>query len=187
MRYFLGFLGVVVLIVVVFVLVVRGLSGGGNNTPKSTTNLANYANTTTVMRYTAEGPVVANQNYNEVRITIGRDANTIEVVQGYEGQVVKAKTYPNNREAYGSFLRALQLLGYTNGVENSGLDDERGYCPGGNRYVYEIISGSADVQRYWKGTCGVGTFQGQSQNIRALFRKQIPDYGTFVTGLSVAP
>jgi hypothetical protein len=119
-------------------------------------------------------------------VTVGRDANTIEVIQGYEGQVIKAKTYPNNSEAYANFLRALQLLGYTRGVDDPKLSDERGYCPSGNRYVYEIISGAADVQRYWIGTCGVGTFKGNSQSIRSLFRKQIPDYGTFVGNLNIA-
>ena len=185
MRYFLGFLGVVALVILVFVLIVRGFSGGGSKAPKTQTDLSDYTNTTTLMRFTTEGPVTADPNYNELRITIGRDANTIEIAKGYQGQVIKAKTYPNNSEAYGNFLRALQLLGYTKGVEDPSLADERGFCPTGNRYVYEIISGSADVQRYWIGTCGVGTFKGNSQIIRSLFRKQIPDYNTFVGSLTI--
>jgi hypothetical protein len=186
MKYFLGFIGVVALIILVFVLVIRGFSGNDNDKPKETkTTLASYANTSTVVRYTAQGAVTANQNYREIRVTVGRDANTIEIIQGYEGQVVKAKTYPNNREAYGNFLRALEILGYTNGVEDPKLADERGYCSSGSRYVYEIISGGSDIQRYWIGTCGQGTFKGSSANIRALFRKQIPDYNTFVGNLNI--
>lgn len=186
MRYFLGFLGVVALVILVFVLVVRGFSGGSSKQPKTQTSLADYANTSTVVRFTIEGPVTADPNYNEVRVTVGRDANTIEVIQGYQNQVIKAKTYPNNSEAYGNFLRALQLLNYTRGTDVPALADERGYCPAGNRYVYEIISGAADVQRYWIGTCGVGTFKGNSPVIRNLFTKQIPDYSTFVGNVNIA-
>lgn len=184
MKYFIGFIGVVALIILVFVLVVRGFSGG-TKTEKPQTDLSDYTNTSTVMRFTTEGPVTANQDYDEIRITVGRDANTIEIINGYEGNVVKAKTYPNNSEAYGNFLRSLQLLNYTEGNADPKLADERGYCPTGKRYVYEIVSGNADVQRFWIGTCGAGTFKGNSQTIRALFRKQIPDYSTLIAGVNI--
>lgn len=183
MRYFLGFLGIVALVIFVFVLVVRGFSGH-SNAPKNQTVLSDYTNTSTVMRLSIEGPVTANQTYNEVHITVGRDANTIEIIQGYQGQVAKAKTYANNAEAYGNFLRALQLLNYTKGNPDPKLADERGYCPTGSRYVYEIISGASDVQRFWIGTCGVGTFKGASASIRGLFTRQIPDYASFINNLN---
>jgi hypothetical protein len=185
MKYFLGFLGVVALVVLVFILVIRGFSGSGDKQPKTESQLSDYTNTTTVMRMTIEGPVVADQNYDEVRITIGRDANTIEIVNGYQDKVISAKTYPNNSDAYGNFLRAIQLLGYTKGDTTGTLDDERGYCASGNRYVYEIVSGASDVQRYWIGTCGVGTFKGSSAQIRALFRAQIPDYANITGKLTI--
>lgn len=183
MRYFLGFLGVVALVILVFVLIVRSFSHH-ESAPKNQTVLSDYTNTSTVMRFTIEGPVTAEQTHNEVRITVGRDANTIEVIQGYENHVVNAKTYPNNAEAYGTFLHALQLLNYTKGDSNPKLADERGYCPNGSKYVYEIISGASDVQRFWIGTCGVGTFRGASPTIRGLFTRQIPDYDKFVNNLN---
>lgn len=185
MKYFLGFLGIVALVIFVFVLVVRGFSHS-SNTPKTTqTQLTDYANTNTIMRMATEGPVAADQTYSEVRITVGRDANTIEIIKGYQGQVLKAKTFPNNSDAYGNFLRALQLLNYTKGNNTPNLADERGYCPDGNRYVYEIVSGAADVQRYWAGSCGGGTFKGNSAEIRRLFTRQIPGYASFVSNLNI--
>lgn len=185
MKYFIGFIAIVALIILVFVLIVRGFSGGAKDEPHKT-NLSDYSNTSTVMRFTTEGPVTANQDYDEVRITVGRDANTIEIVSGYQGTVVQAKTYPNNSDAYGEFLRSLQLLNYTQGNNSPELADERGYCPNGNRYVYEIVSGISTVQRYWIGSCGAGTFKGNSQVIRQLFRKQIPDYQTITQNVNVA-
>ncbi|HSX00208.1 MAG TPA: hypothetical protein VLH38_04195 [Patescibacteria group bacterium] len=185
MKYFLGFLGVVVLVVFVFVLVVRGFSHHSSNPPKNQSQLSDYTNTSTIMRLSIEGPVAADQSYSEVQVTIGRDANTIEVIKGYQGQVLKSKTFPNNSDAYGNFLRALQLLNYTKGTETPGLADERGYCPDGNRYVYEIVSGAAEVQRYWIGSCGVGTFKGNSAEIRKLFIRQIPGYASFVSNLNI--
>ncbi|HSW99393.1 MAG TPA: hypothetical protein VLF71_06205 [Candidatus Saccharimonadales bacterium] len=186
MKYFLGFLGVVALVILVFILVVRGFSSGSKQSKAPVQpQLSSYTNTSTVMRMTIEGPVVADANYDEIRVTVGRDANTVEIVNGYQNKVVQAKTYPNNSDAYGNFLRAIDLLGYTHGNTTGKLDDERGYCATGNRYVYEIISGSADVQRYWIGSCGVGTFLGKSANIRALFRAQIPDYSTLTSKLVI--
>jgi hypothetical protein len=184
MKYFLGFLGIVALVILVFILVIRGFSGG-KKTVTPQTALVDYANTATDMRMTIEGPVVADQNFDEIRITVGRDANTIEVVNGYQNKVVQAKTYPNNSDAYANFLRAIDLLGYTKGDTTGKNDDERGFCASGNRYVYEITSGGADSQRFWIGTCGVGTFKGQSSSIRALFRAQIPDYDQITGKLNI--
>jgi hypothetical protein len=183
MKYFMAFLGIIALVILVFVLVVKGLTG--HKAPTTQASLIDYANTSTVVRWTIEGPVLANQNYNEVRITVGRDATTIEVVQGYQDQVVSAKTYPNNADAYGVFLRALQLQAFTKGDDSPNKADERGYCPTGDRFVYEVISGAADQQRYWLGSCGVGTFKGNAGAIRTLFARQVPDYSTIVGGLSL--
>jgi hypothetical protein len=185
MKYFLGFLGIVGLVILVIVLIIRGFSGGGSKAPKTQASLSDYTNTSTLMRFTIEGPVTADQTYHEVRVTVGRDANTIEVVKGYQGEVTQAQTYANNSDAYGNFLRALQLQSYTKGNPDPKLADERGYCPSGNRYVYEIISGSTDVQRFWIGTCGGGTFKGNSPTIRSLFRRQIPDFDKIIGNLGL--
>lgn len=183
MKYFLAFLGVIALIVVVFVMIFHDFSG--HKTTPTQAPLTDYATTVTQMRYTLEGPVTADQNYNAVRITIGRDANTIEILQGYQDQVIDAKTYPNNSDAYAVFLRSLQLQGYTKGDATPANADERGFCPNSQRYLYEIITGATEVQRYWRGACTAGTFKGNAATVQDLFTRQIPDYDSMTQNLDL--
>ena len=180
MKYFLGFLAAVGLVVLVFILVLRGLSGGHKQNVQ--TLLTDYTSTDTVMRLTIDGPVKADQNHQAVRITIGRDSNLIEMVKGYQGQVVNQQAYPNNEAAYGVFLRALQLNGYTKGNTDPEKADDRGVCASGYRYEFEIITGGSSVQRFWTTSCGGGTFAGRPATVRSLFRAQIPDYNKVTHG-----
>lgn len=173
MRYFLGFLAVVTLVIVVFVLVLRGFTG---DKPKEEINLLDYANSQTVVRLVVDGPVVADQNHQGYSITVGRDANVIEVTKGYNEEVVRAQTYSNNSEAYANFLRALQLQNFTKGVDDPSRAEMRGFCPNGSRFVFEIETTGRNVQRFWTSTCGGGTFRGNSAAVRNLFSRQIPDF-----------
>ena len=184
MKYFLGFLAVVGLIVLVFVLVLGGLGGGkkGPTNKPAEIILSDYTNTATSMRLTIDGPVNANQLHRAIRITIGRDQNVIEQINGYQGTVAKKQSYNSNSQAYETFLRSLQKFNYTKGDTTPALADERGYCPGGQRYIYEIVSGVDTTERFWGSTCGQGTFKGAGPAVRALFRAQIPNYNQFVSG-----
>jgi hypothetical protein len=175
MRFIIGFLVTIGLLIFVFVLIFRG--GGSDSAAPAGRKLLDYANSSTVaMQYTQEGPVEADQTHDEVRITVGSTQTTIEVFQGYEGNIIRSKTYPNNSAAYADFLRGLQLLGYNNGSTDKALADERGFCPAGSRYVFAIKDGSSDVQRFWTSTCGGGSFKGKGTNVRNLFLRQVPDY-----------
>jgi hypothetical protein len=175
MKYFLGFLAIVTLVVLVFILVLKGFSS--QKEPTNVINLVDYANSTTVVRVFVEGPVIADQDHNSYRITVGRDANTIEVMSGYDYKVVSARTYANNSTAYADFLRALQFQNFTKGNTDPKRTDTRGFCPNGQRFSYEIQSGSSQVQKLWSSSCGGGTFKGNSSTIRSLFSRQIPDFG----------
>jgi hypothetical protein len=179
-RYLLGFLGAVGLIVVVFILVIRGLSGGDDRSTETT--LTDYTRTQTVMRMTIQGEVNADQDHRSVTVTVGRTNNTIELNQGYQDRVMQTRNYASNEEAYGTFLRALQLQGYTRGDTNPDKEDYRGVCPTGSTYIFEIVTGSAVVQKFWTTSCDGGTFGGNATLIRELFRKQIPDYSDIVGG-----
>lgn len=179
MRYFFGFLLAVALVIVVFILIIRGLGGDERSTQ---TQLIDYARTNTVMRMVIEGEVNADQDHRSVSVEIGRNGNTIELVQGYEGRVLSSRTYVSNEDAYATFLRALQLQGYTRGDTDPERQDHRGVCPTGRAYIFEIITGSATVQRLWTTSCGGGTFRGNQALIRELFREQIPDYSDIISG-----
>jgi hypothetical protein len=178
MRYFFGFLAAIGLIVIVFILILRGFSG--NDSPQKQINLLDYTTSDTVMRLTVDGPVNADKLHQSYRITVGREEAAIEMMEGYDGKVVKSETLENTEEAYAHFLRSLQLMGYTKGNTDPNKADERGNCADGSRYVYEIISHNQHVQRFWSTSCGEGTFGGNPSQTRNLFARQIPDFTQFV-------
>lgn len=179
MKYFFGFLASIGLIIFVIVLIVRGFTGGTKDDKKLPTPLIEYANTSVQMQYTMNGPVVADQERKSLRITVGQDQANIEVLEGYSQNVVASRTYINNQAAYSEFLRALDIAGYTRGADDPATKDERGYCPAGFRYSFDIVDGSDQKQHYWATSCGSkqGTFKGKTPQVRALFEDQIPEYG----------
>lgn len=181
MRYFIGLLLGIGLIVLTFILIFRAFSG--DNTPlEQGVNLNDYATTNAVVRYTIDGQINSDQTHNRVRITVSKDTVLFEQIQGYEGKLIQSKTFPNNTQAYGTFLRALDLAGFDDGNKEFD-DDERGYCPSGRRYVYEAIDGGDTVLRWWSTSCSrnVGNFLGDSGTVRNLFQRQVPDYNKLTT------
>jgi len=184
MKYFIGFLLSIGLIVGVFLLVLNGFKS--TSKPKApTTALVSYADTSREVQMTVVGAISADQTHNEIRITVGRSRTTMQIIQGYNGQRLKSQSYDNNESSYAEFLRALDLNGYTRGVKNPDLEDDRGFCATGKRYSFDIIDGADVKQHYWTTTCsGRGNFKGNRPQIEALFDRQVPDYGTMIQGIA---
>ncbi|HZM64282.1 MAG TPA: hypothetical protein VFB59_04075 [Candidatus Saccharimonadales bacterium] len=182
MRYLLGLLGVVGLIIVVVILVIRGFSG---DDAKVGPSLTQYTDTATVMRFTTEAPINADKIHQAVRITVGRNESKAEILQGYNDTVANTATYPSNPEAYGVFLRALDLLGFSKGNDDPTMQDERGFCADGNLYTLEIMENGRQIQRYWKTSCDEGNFVGELGKIDELFQAQIPDLGNFMRDVNL--
>jgi len=186
MKYVMGLLLGIGLIVLTFILIFRIFSGG-NDTPKpQSINLSDYATTNAVMRYTVDGSTVADLKHNKIRITVSKDQVLFEQIQGYEGKMVQTKTYPNNIQAFGTFLRALEIAKFDTGLSTADKD-ERGYCPVGKRYLYEAIDGGDTLFRWWNTSCSQnqGSFKGKGSTIRPLFQKQVPDYNTLMRGVNL--
>lgn len=185
MRYFFGFLLVIVLVVFTFILVIRGFKGNGQTV--STVNLANLASTNSVVQFTDDGPITSQQSHQGLRITIGQYASTIQIYQGYQNNIIQSQTFANNQDAYAVFLKALQLQNYTKGNKEPALADARGYCPQGDRYSFQIINGnSQSVQNYWSTSCGgQGTFGGNVAGIIALYQAQIPNYANIANAINL--
>lgn len=172
MRFIIGFLVTIGLIILAFILIFRS-----SGTPAVTTpDINKYASTSVVMQFTIDGPVNADQDHRETRITVGQSQTTMTTLSGYQGTVIQSKSYDNNITAYTDFLHALQLNGFSKGSKTSSIQDDRGQCPLGTRYIYEIIDGAQNVQRFWHSTCGTGNFRGTTSVINALFIRQAPDY-----------
>lgn len=184
MRYFIGFLIFIGLIVLVFVIFLTGGSGTPKKTPPS---LSTYANTSTVMQLTIDGPVTADQTHREVQVIVGQSETDINIIQGYQGTVLNHVSYPSNENAYNVFLHAIDLAGFTKTRKTSNTDDT-GVCPLGDRYIFQVINGATDLQRTWNTSCGgQGTFGGSTSLILTLFKAQIPDYDMLTENLAIVP
>lgn len=178
MKYFFGFAAVLLLILITFILIWRGLTGGGGGEQDVPPPLSDYTFTSTAMRLTIDGEVNSQQEHQAIRIIVSRSESRLEVLNGYDRVLADSKSYASNQEAYAVFLLALDRMGYTQGDDDPDLRDERGFCPTGKRYIYEIVDGTDVIQKYWSSSCGKdqGTFEGVSKSILSLFKKQIPDY-----------
>lgn len=183
MRYFIGFLVTIGLIILLIVLLVTG----GHKAPpvaKTSRPLASYANTDATVRFVVDGPVSAPESHKAVRITVNRNQISYERLKGYDGEAVLTKTFANTESSYQAFLRSLELAGFTQGNGDKDLKDERGYCPLGNRYIFEMKQGSKSLQRFWSTSCrGTRTFEGKTPTVISLFKRQVPD--TAVSGYFV--
>lgn len=187
MRYIVSFLIAIGLIVLFVILLLRAIFGGGGEAPtERRVNLADYENTGVIMRLMTEGPINADELHRQVYIEVGRDNNNIQIVHGYQGNVVRQERVNSNSSAYGSFLRAIDLLGYTNGNTSKALADYRGHCPFGNRYIFQIVDGDDVKQQFWSTSCGnEGSFNGQADQIVQLFQAQIPAYNDLTQDLGL--
>ena len=183
MKYFIAFLATVGLIVFVFILVIRGFSG--TKEPKDRLVLADHVNSSLSVQLTVDGEVTADQTHVGYRIYVDRNIAKIETYKGYQNIVTDSKTYANNDKAYAQFLRALDFAGFTKGNDDAANADDRGVCANGNRYIYQIDDSPQGDKRYWSSTCGGGTFKGNTQGVRQLFQRQIPEFSQLTSRLDI--
>ncbi len=175
----------IVAFILLMITAVAILSSGGSKpktikTPSGVTlkALTDYANTDATVSMEVDGRVNGDESHRAVRITIGRDQRSLQVIQGYSGNVIESKTFYNTQPAYDVFLRAIKGGGFTLKLKNTKYSDEKGICPLGDRYIFTLSQDNDDLSRLWGSSCGtaVGTFGGSRPLMQQLFQAQIPDY-----------
>lgn len=178
MRYYIGLLISLGLIILIIFLLFFSPS---KNVPTTSKPLVDYANTGSQVRLTIDGPINADQDHQEVQITVNQNIVTYAQLQGYDGSVANEQQFVNSESAYTVFLHALALAGFTEGNTSSALSDERGYCALGDRYIFELIEGGQDLERFWATDCGgTKTYEGNLALTLSLFEAQVPNYQTLV-------
>jgi hypothetical protein len=186
MRYFFGFLVTIFLIITLVILLFSGGGGKKTSLPVSASDLVGFASTDTQVRFTIQGPIVAESQRQEVQITVDRDNVTYEQIQGYDGNVVNTQTFSNTQNSYDYFLHALKYAGFNLGNTSSALKDSTGRCSTGQVYLYEVIENGDTVQHYWATSCGgLKTYQGNITVTQTLFRAQVPNYGDVSSAASL--
>lgn len=173
MKYFLGALGGLLVIILLVVLIVGG--GDNNNVPADEVKrLTDYAPESSETMYTIGGPISAEETHRQVRITVTNAQRTIEVIDGYNGNVLRTETYPNTTASYEAFLAAIEQVGFSK-TRRSDMSFTS-VCPTGRRYSYALNNGDEKVVDTWSATCERGTFGGKTNATERLFQAQIPDY-----------
>lgn len=150
-------------------------------------DLLGAPNANRAARYTINGPIVGNEQHRAVRITVDRNNRTIDVIEGYEGRVIKTQSTSNTQNAYQAFVEALNGANFTRELNAQGRGIESQLCPMGQRYVYELGAGTSNALRTWSNSCtnDQGTFGGNRAVVQTLFQKQIPNYNQFVSGVQL--
>ncbi|GAC1390575.1 MAG: hypothetical protein NVSMB46_00580 [Candidatus Saccharimonadales bacterium] len=188
MKYILGVLGIVFVLIFAIVLLVRQPStkSSSDNPPAQKLVLSKYANSGANVQLTISGRLVGEDKRRAVRISVNQNQRTVEILDGYGEVVERSEQFSNTQPAYDNFLHALDNAQFTRSRKIP-RDDERGTCPLGNRYNYELQVGNDVKSNLWNTSCSSaeGTFIGNGPLIRELFRVQIPDYDTFTSNVSL--
>jgi hypothetical protein len=175
------------MIVFIFVLIMRGFNSNSTPVTKNSTQLVSYASSDATSVLYIDGPINYDAGHRTLKLTVGMNQITADLVQGYQGTVIQSLSYPNNQPAYAIFLQSLQKLNFNAGNNNVNVQDERGYCPSGDRYIYQFMTNGTSKFRFWSTSCGQGTFSGSRAAVRGLFYAQFPskDFSKVTSDLSL--
>src|SRR5690554_4055350 len=97
-------------IIVVIALILLGvlIFGGGDDTPRPTPEAARelpeYASTDASVVSVTDGVINGDDEHRSIRVTVNRNVRTIDVIQGYQGNVIKTQSFANNEPAFRVFL-----------------------------------------------------------------------------------
>lgn len=191
MRILRLLLGIFVILLILAIL--ASLIFGGSDSDKqessqkaTLSSFTGAASTDATVTFLTDGAINSEQNHRQVQITISRSAAIMTVFQGYQGLVLKTQSFGNNEQAYKAFLGAIFVAGFT--LERSDAPDISGQCPLGQRYIYSSVDIANVPNDLWTSSCGTktGSFGGNSSLINQLFQMQIPNYSTFMSGVSLS-
>lgn len=190
-RYVFAVLVLFFLMAFGIVLISRGGSDGAKKAEQKAAvqekQLYDYASSSSAkVVFTTQGAIVGDDEFRSIRITVTRDQRKIEILDGYTNEVKSSRAFSNNQAAFDTFLRALRNAGYMN-TRDSKVTDERGVCPQGLRYIYELWDNDQQLHRSWSTSCTNkdGTFNGSALVVRRLFEDQITDYDDIVSGVQL--
>jgi hypothetical protein len=190
-RFIAFFLAFILFIVLLVVILTHGHKKTPTPNPVHVMTLPEYANTTASVIFTTDGIVNGDDLHRQIRVTIAQDRRLVETIQGYSGTVIDSHTFYNTNAAYDIFLRSINNSGFMAKAKTKKgkviTTDERGQCPLGFRYVFELSSNGEDVSRLWSSSCGpaVGNWGGNLTTVQTLFKDQIPNYSTLTNHVNL--
>ncbi len=190
-KHLIGFFIAIVLMIFAAFLIFSNKSLFGGKTislGQQVDKFASYSNTGAVASLTIDGPIVANQNFNQVIVKVSSSSSKIYIINGFNNAVVKEQVFSNNPNAFNAFLKSLALSGFEIKNNNSnGLKGPIGVCPNSDSYVFKFIDGNKTIVNSWQTNClnQPYTFGGNLNEVLNLFESQIPSYSQDVNNLNL--
>lgn len=181
------------IIFAIIFIVIRVARNGGeeqNDMPvvDETVELSEMADTrSSSVQYIVDGKINSQEEHRQIRFTISENRRVAEVLQGYNGEVLKRISLNNTDEAYDALIYALNDEGFGTIDEGSEVIDSRGVCSSGKRYYYKIRVGASTLQELWASSCSGthGTMDGDKAGINRLFENQFPGFDDFERGVKL--
>jgi hypothetical protein len=173
--------------IIAFILILVIIFGHGKPAPTGPTlqPLPEYASSDATVSFTTDGIINGDEMHRQIRITVSNTQRTLDVLQGYNGQVIMSKNFENNQEAYLVFLKAINYSGFVAKNKKKVGSDERGVCALGYRYVFDLDGDEGDLSRLWTTSCGIGNWGGSLATVQALFKDQIPNYASLTEDVNL--
>ena len=172
-------IGVVVFVVIVSIIIFR-IDWGGSKAVQEIVrpvNIADYADTDVKVLMSTRSYINSNQEHQVLNITVGRDQTVGELINGYQGDVVRTERTGSNPTSYRAFLSALHNAQFTKSqLPPTGVQYD-GVCPTGSRYTFEFIGAGEDgPASLWATSCGkkIGNFACNLSGVKKLFNAQLP-------------
>jgi hypothetical protein len=167
---------------------------GGHKKPAPNPNvpvvkpLPEYADTYAEVSMTIDGRITGDDTHRQIRITVDRLQRRVDIIGGYNGNIIEEHSFDNNQSAYNVFLHAINNEGFTLKLKNTKYPaDSIGQCPLGTRTIFELNDGGESLSNLWSSSCGtkIGTLGGSSSGLQTLFQAQITDYNKIVSKAQV--
>ncbi len=182
MRYILGLF----LVLAFFVVIIATILHHSPNSKSSTKNgsavvLTDYIDKNSEVHLYIDGEINAPEDHQAVEIIVSPTSRQLTVFQGYNLGVAFRQGFGNDKASYDNFMHAIGLLGFVK-ERNVSQTNEKGVCPTGDRFIYELREDGKNVTRLWAATCNksLGTFAGATSSVNKLFQKQIPNYAKLI-------
>lgn len=180
---FVGLIALILLFTIIF-------GGGKKPAPVNPLKpLPDYSTTDATVSFTTDGLINGDDLHRQIRITIGPDSRTLDIIQGYSGRVISTKEFYNTQDAYRVFLKAINNEAFLAKNEKSKLPaDSEGECPLGFRYIFSLDQEGGNLFNSWTSSCGpaIGNSKTSLDAVSALFQNQIPAYTTLTDNVNLS-
>lgn len=180
------------LFIVIFVIVQLASSGNDNSEDsgpavEESFVLGEQNNSDSMVRFRVIGRTNALEDHREWRFTITQSNRRVDLVRGYDGEVLKSIVLRNTPNSYQEFLYALEVEGYITERREPVVTNMNGQCSDGKKYEYTAWLNGVEKSRLWSTSCSrrLGTFAGDRSDIVKLFERQFPTFNDFDNGVEL--